>query len=292
MLTKKHKSNTHKVNKQSKLTNMKSRKTKYRVSSKTSNHYSGKYLTDPNKFIKELNLKLEQLIDKHKIDTKFKFEYINNDDNDAIVKYNKKLKSFHKQVLELLYKYAYHSSKIFTYNEDESENSVTNKNYKKVIDGIIDAGNTYNVSNANLNQMDHALDGIHFAKYKFKNFIDSHNMKMSADPNYIQKTYSEDKTCVAVIIMHGYGGGFSSDNPDNPWFIYGDPVFVKMVLDKVDNGTICDYISRKIPSKSFNMYPTQSLHIEWVPVKSTFKIREYDGFEYVEILDVSEWFTA
>lgn len=131
-----------------------------------------------------------------------------------------------------------------------------------------------------------------FAIILFTKFHTSYNKIMSADPNNIQKTYSDDGTHVAVIVMSGYGSGFSSDNPGNPWFIYGDHEFVQMVLDEVDNGTICNYVSRMFPGTSLIMAPRQALYIEWVPVGSLFKIREYDGSEGVEILDTSEWFTA
>ena len=115
---------------------------------------------------------------------------------------------------------------------------------------------------------------------------------MSTDSNNIQKTYNDDGTRVAVIVMSGYGSGFSSNNPGNPWFIYGNPEFVQMVLDEVDNDTICNYVSRMFPRSYMYMAPRQALYIEWVPVGSMFKIREYDGSEAVEILDASEWFTA
>ena len=77
------------------------------------------------------------LIEKHKIEHKLKFKYINNNDTN---KYNQKHNAVHKTV----------------------------------INGIFDAWNTYNVNNANLNQMENALNRIHFDNYKFKNFINSY----------------------------------------------------------------------------------------------------------------------
>jgi len=94
---------------------------------------------------------------------------------------------------------------------------------------------------------------------------------------------------VAVLYSPGYGAGWYTWNGANTDCLF-DPDIVALVLanrhDEID-----DLAKTKWP----DMYlgGSENLKVEWVPVGSLFKIREYDGSERVEIMDIDDgWIQA
>ena len=93
---------------------------------------------------------------------------------------------------------------------------------------------------------------------------------------------------VAVIYSPGFGGGWSTWNPDYPEILF-DPVLASYVEDnKLDEAYT--YITMRWP----DVYTggVDDLSVQWLPVGTKFRIHEYDGSESIEIKERIEWITA
>ena len=97
------------------------------------------------------------------------------------------------------------------------------------------------------------------------------------------KKYIRDGN-LAVVISTGYGAGFSTWNYDHKVEIATDSRIVERVLSK--NFT---NIKGFIESLGYDVYEAKNLGIAWVPVGSFWRVKEEDGNEYVDILDISKW---
>jgi hypothetical protein len=96
------------------------------------------------------------------------------------------------------------------------------------------------------------------------------------------KIYSEKG--VAVAISEGYGGGWSTWNGISPF----DPEFNMLFLEKKYDEAV------KLAEKKGIYYPDDidSITVKWIKPGTNFIIREYDGNEYIEILDDIKFYTA
>jgi hypothetical protein len=87
--------------------------------------------------------------------------------------------------------------------------------------------------------------------------------------------------CIGVLYSPGYGAGWSSWNSQWEEILCMDYDIVKAV-DEGDNKKAIKIAEEKCP----DIYTGggDNLTIEWVPMKSLFRITEYDGYESVEIM--------
>ena len=92
---------------------------------------------------------------------------------------------------------------------------------------------------------------------------------------------------VAVIISPDFGAGWSTWN-HNPSLLF-DPIVVQMVLDGVTAETIEHYCKTVYGNHYFH---AGSLHVEWIPQGTEFKVSEYDGAETIVYKDKMDWVTA
>lgn len=96
-----------------------------------------------------------------------------------------------------------------------------------------------------------------------------------------------------VLVSHGYGTGWSTANCK------------EMAIDKdlialFERGCTKDEMIEECRRKGYGypysgyvcMLGYKNLVVKEVPKGSLFKIREYDGFEWIEIFDKDEWFYA
>ena len=92
---------------------------------------------------------------------------------------------------------------------------------------------------------------------------------------------------VAVLVSHGYGGGFYT------WGAPVEAIFDPTLVDLIENDKIqdaIDYVKKTYPDAYEGGVGT--LDIEWVPEGSKFIINEYDGSESLQLMDDTNWLTA
>lgn len=96
-----------------------------------------------------------------------------------------------------------------------------------------------------------------------------------------------------VLVSHGYGAG---------WSTWGDPGMAtdKRLIELFEHGCteeeMADLCVECGYTNGYDEPPYMGgfykLAVEEVPNGSYFKIREYDGAEYIEIFNKDEWFYA
>jgi hypothetical protein len=92
---------------------------------------------------------------------------------------------------------------------------------------------------------------------------------------------------VAVLVSHGYGGGFYT------WGAPVEAIFDPTLVDLIENDKIqdaIDYVKKTYPDAYEGGVGT--LDIEWIPEGSKFIINEYDGSESLQLMDDTNWLTA
>ena len=92
---------------------------------------------------------------------------------------------------------------------------------------------------------------------------------------------------VAVLVSHGYGGGFYT------WGAPVEAIFDPTLVDLIENDKIqdaIDYVKKTYPDAYEGGVGT--LDIEWIPEGSKFIINEYDGSESLQLMDDTNWITA
>jgi len=92
---------------------------------------------------------------------------------------------------------------------------------------------------------------------------------------------------VAVLYSPGYGAGWYSWNSGRPECLF-DPNIVAMV-EAGQHDQIEAYCKTAHPGLSLG--GAEQLEIDWLPVGTAFKIREYDGHESIEYQD-TDWHVA
>lgn len=97
---------------------------------------------------------------------------------------------------------------------------------------------------------------------------------------------------VAVLISPGYGAGWSSwGNDDLRYFMLFDPGLVGLALASADADDVEAYLSQKGIETPY-LGGWGSIKVQWVPVGTTFRVHEYDGFETLIPTSEEETFTA
>ena len=114
--------------------------------------------------------------------------------------------------------------------------------------------------------------------------------------------YNIDQTEIAVLVTNTYGAGWSTwnSNPEIAW----DPRVIKywlscdeefnVMASRYDTPQQEELIAKMKEFGYEDLYcgGWKNLEIEWVPIGSVFRVREYDGAEGVEILNLNEWEVA
>ena len=98
---------------------------------------------------------------------------------------------------------------------------------------------------------------------------------------------------VAVLVSPGYGAGWSTwETKLSQDILLFSPLIVEMVEAGRQKEITEGWINEKFGVE--DVYPggAYQLEIEWVEVGTKFTIREYDGSEWLEELDIESWQTA
>lgn len=100
--------------------------------------------------------------------------------------------------------------------------------------------------------------------------------------------------CVAVLVSHGYGAGWSTWENDERMIF--DPVLAEMLEREVVDGSID--VSEELEIVAKQRYPEaylgglDGLAVHWVPIGSRFRIEEYDGAESIVFENEYRWSVA
>ena len=107
----------------------------------------------------------------------------------------------------------------------------------------------------------------------------------------------DDEGNVAVLVSHGYGAGYSTNNLFNSDECIFDPFVVEIVskpgwYKKPDNLKVLSHHLKDKYGQSFDTGGIEDLVVEWIPEGTKFRISEYDGAEYIEVLHEIDWIEA
>lgn len=97
---------------------------------------------------------------------------------------------------------------------------------------------------------------------------------------------------VAVLFSPGFGGGWSTWNPE---FSSEELIFDDTLVEMIVHGDSIDKIESYVQDKwgpDIYLGGLGDLTICWVPEHSEFRIEEYDGSESVILKDQYTWITA
>ena len=112
----------------------------------------------------------------------------------------------------------------------------------------------------------------------------------------------ESKQEYAVLITRGFGSGWSSWNTDYPslaydkrvieWYLqHNDPVFSSKInsyhLDQDSKEAVKFFKECGYKDVYFGGYP--HLQMRWVAAGKPWRVKEYDGNESIEYLDLDNW---
>lgn len=94
--------------------------------------------------------------------------------------------------------------------------------------------------------------------------------------------------CVAVLVSHGYGAGWSTWEHDERMLF--DPVLAAMLEDGAGEDEITKVEEQRYP----DIYHggLDGLTVHWVPIGKRFRIEEYDGSESLQLEDEYYWSVA
>ena len=106
----------------------------------------------------------------------------------------------------------------------------------------------------------------------------------------------------AVLISTDYGPGWTSSFYDKELAKKAifDPEIAQRVLDKPQNASQAELNSWLASIKELIKYKypdeytsgVEDLKVEWIPIGTRFRIKEYDGYESVEKYDPDSYMTA
>lgn len=98
---------------------------------------------------------------------------------------------------------------------------------------------------------------------------------------------------VAVLYSPGHGSGWYSWSTEYPEILF-DPKVVDWVETDKPSSQV-DALTTYLRATYSNLYIGSNLtdlEIEWIPVGTNFRIKEYDGYESIEVRDSVAWHTA
>ena len=106
----------------------------------------------------------------------------------------------------------------------------------------------------------------------------------------------DDEGNVAVLVSQFSGIGYYTFNTDHPECVF-DPFVVEIVmkprwyLEPNKIKAIKHHLKDKY-GKDFILNGVEDLVVEWIPEGTKFRIHEYDGSEYIEIMHEIDWLEA
>ena len=118
----------------------------------------------------------------------------------------------------------------------------------------------------------------------------------------VERYYNKDKTAIAVLVSHGYGGGWSTwcGETEEPYQLAYDKQVVEFWLAHRDDDeyieNLCDILKNDDQKEAEEFFESlgyrhvffggfSQITLHWVPVGSKFEIAEYDGAESLRVLD-------
>ena len=106
----------------------------------------------------------------------------------------------------------------------------------------------------------------------------------------------DDEGNVAVLISQGYGAGYLSENTHHPECVF-DPFVIEIVskpgwYKNYNNQKVIHHHLNDKYGKGFYTGGVIDLVVEWIPEGTKFRISEYDGAEYIEVLHEIDWLEA
>lgn len=105
-----------------------------------------------------------------------------------------------------------------------------------------------------------------------------------------EKVFDNGINYVAVLVSWGYGAGWSTWNGDHENLLF-DPNIVDMLeQDNPDLNAIKEYCEKTYEDGYFG--GLKNLEVVWIPKGKKFRIVEYDGDEYAELMEDIDWITA
>lgn len=116
----------------------------------------------------------------------------------------------------------------------------------------------------------------------------------------VELYYNDDRSAYAVLISPGYGSGWFTDNCSYPEIAYDREIiawYSSLSPEYIDEVKIRGTDANKYASSLFTSLGYNDIYfgglkenmIRWIPIGSIWRIREYDGAEYIEYLDLKEW---
>ena len=107
----------------------------------------------------------------------------------------------------------------------------------------------------------------------------------------------DDEGNVAVLVSLGYGAGYFTSNLFHSDECIFDPFVIEIVknprwsTDPEKLKVINHHLKDKY-GQSFDTRGIEDLVVEWIPEGTKFRISEYDGHEYIEVLHEIDWIEA
>lgn len=98
---------------------------------------------------------------------------------------------------------------------------------------------------------------------------------------------------VAVLVSTSFGAGWSTWNPEYPGMLW-DTQIIDIILADLD----FDETYAKVQEICAIKYPESytggldGLMVQWIPLGTQFRVKEYDGSEQIELCNDIEWLTA
>ena len=102
----------------------------------------------------------------------------------------------------------------------------------------------------------------------------------------MNKLIENDK--VAVVYSPGIGAGWYTWNTQYPEILFDSNIVTYVETERWDELKV--YMELKYPD--LYLGAIEDLTVEWIPVGTQFKIKEYDGSESIEYRNGDDWLTA
>lgn len=105
-----------------------------------------------------------------------------------------------------------------------------------------------------------------------------------------EKVFDDGINYVAILVSCGYGAGWSTWNGDHENLLFDPNIVDILEQDKPDFNAIMEYCEKTYEDGYFG--GLKNLEVVWIPKGKKFRIVEYDGDEYAELMEDIDWITA
>lgn len=112
----------------------------------------------------------------------------------------------------------------------------------------------------------------------------------------IEQKVLDDEGNVAVLVSPYHGAGYLTSNEEYPSCVF-DPFVIEIVskprwYQNPEKYKAIKHHLKDRYGKDFNTGGIEDLVVEWIPEGTKFRIHEYDGAEYIEIMHEIDWLEA